>query len=131
MSDPRVTWGSQFTLVRQDPHRAEKLKMGLSVPQGWMAYLNHGVLFVKTYDFVPGPGYPDGGVNSEVFTNAICLELETLGMVRELAPGAKAVHTERWSAYRVAGTITDESSVWPIIGSSVQKALALARGRVG
>ena len=44
--------------------------------------------------------YPDLGCSFETFTNADFLELETLGPLATLEPGASLTHTERWAAHR-------------------------------
>jgi hypothetical protein len=46
-----------------------------------------------------------------MFTNADMLELETLGPLTKLAPGASVEHVERWTLYSGAqlDIITDEA----------------------
>ena len=48
----------------------------------------------------PGKAYPDMGASFEMFTNAEVLELETLGPLTRLAPGAALEHVERWTLHR-------------------------------
>ncbi|MBN1960478.1 MAG: hypothetical protein JW841_05990 [Deltaproteobacteria bacterium] len=126
MNDARVTWGADYTLVRQNPNAGDKrFKFGVTLPQGWLAYLNQGVLFIKTFEFVHGASYPDNGVNSEVYTVGDFLELESFAPLCELAVGAKAMHGEQWSLVRVHEQLDDEASVWPLIGKHIKKALGL------
>ncbi len=98
MSDPRWTWGRRFVQLRQDPERAAPQKLGLLNRRGWAAYTVHGHTLLKRYACVAGADYPDFGCNTEVFTNEIMLELETLGpRVRLAADGGATEHEERWS----------------------------------
>ena len=64
------------------------------------AYLLGSDLFVKCYDADPSKRYADFGASYETFTNGDFLELETLGPLEELAPGATVEHVERWSLHR-------------------------------
>lgn len=96
LDDSRVRWGHRFITLRQDPTLAPRFKFGLTAPDGWLAYLRDGNLFVKTFDHHPGARYPDLGSVIEMFTDDRILELETFGPLVTLAPGASATHSERW-----------------------------------
>ena len=98
MSDPRFTWGVRYFFLRQDPSRADAQKVGFYDAEGWMAYALGDLLFVKRHRPAPGP-HADFGCNGETFTNNLILELETLGPLVELAPGASVVHEERWHLF--------------------------------
>lgn len=95
LGDPRLRLGRRYLTLRQDPARAP-LKIGLLDEQGWAAYLLGDTLFVKRFACEPGRLYPDRGCNCELFTDAEMLELESLGPLRLLGPGAVAEHTEEW-----------------------------------
>lgn len=97
--DPRWTFGSKYITLRQDEKRGPT-KLGLTQVQGWAAYLNDGVLFVKRFEPKAGKGYPDGGCNFETFTNEDMLEMETLGPLVKLLPGTQTEHTERWRLFK-------------------------------
>jgi hypothetical protein len=99
MADPRWTWGTRFVILRQDPARGPQ-KIGVRNTRGWMAYVLRGQLFVKRSMLVPGAAYPDDGCNFEAFTNEHMLEVETLGPLERLAPGAAIEHPEVWSLHR-------------------------------
>jgi hypothetical protein len=99
-SDPRWQLGYRYLLLRQDANAKTPQKIGLSVPDGWAAYLRGEHLFVKRFTFEKDASYPDYGVNVESFTNADMLELETLGPLAKLQPGAVAEHAEHWFLYR-------------------------------
>lgn len=100
MADPRWTWGRKYVLLRQDPALSEPQKVGVSVPDGWAAYARDGHLFVKTFTHQPDVTYPDFGCSFETFTNGDMLEVETLGPLATVAPGASVEHVEHWFLFR-------------------------------
>lgn len=119
MSDPRWTWGPRYLQLRQDPTAPTKLKAGVLNTRGWAAYLLDGHAFIKRYPFVAGATYPDMGVNTEAYTDAEILEVETLGPLTRLAPGAHVEHVETWVLARYeAGTTEDEldAGLLPLVG---------------
>ncbi|MFP4324227.1 MAG: hypothetical protein ACLFTK_17360, partial [Anaerolineales bacterium] len=73
--------------------------VGADTPDGWVAYAHPGGLFVKTFEHQPGATYPDFGVNVEIFTNPRMLEVESLGPLVTLAPGAAVEHVETWHIF--------------------------------
>jgi hypothetical protein len=95
LSDPRWTFGRRFFRLRQDATRGAT-KIGLADPLGWCAYVVGDVCFLKRYAWDPAATYLDGGCNFETFSNTKMLEVESLGPLLRLAPGASAEHTERW-----------------------------------
>ncbi len=99
LSDPRWTWGRAYILLRQDTERGPQ-KIGAYTPDSWAAYAHPAGLFIKTFETLADANqYPDGGVNVEVFTNQRMLEVETLGPLVELAPGASVEHVEHWALF--------------------------------
>jgi hypothetical protein len=101
LSDPRWTLCQRYLVLRQDPANPVPQKLGTFNAHTWGAYLLNGELFVKRYEAAGTPAdYPDYGCSYETFTNADILELETLGPLTVLAPGASLTHTERWTAHR-------------------------------
>lgn len=94
MTDQRFRWGRQFVTLRQG--NAGPTKAGLRHKEGWIAYHQGSSLFVKTIEFRETATYPDYGCNFETFTNEEMLEVEALGPLVELAPGASTSHTELW-----------------------------------
>jgi hypothetical protein len=99
-SDPRWMFCRKYLLLRQDPAMPEPLKTGLFNPRTWAAYMLGSDLFLKQAQADPSLPYPDFGCSLEMFTNADMLELETLGPLVKLAPGAWTEHTEHWSLHR-------------------------------
>ncbi|HEX6384520.1 MAG TPA: hypothetical protein VF177_07610 [Anaerolineae bacterium] len=111
MSDPRWVWGNEYVMLRQDTSRPQPQKAGVMASDGWIAYANHGHLFVKTFAYVTGAAYPDLGCSVETFTNAEMLEVETLGPLTQLEPGTAVTHTETWHLFRDIPPPHDEAGV--------------------
>lgn len=96
MNDPRITWLSDYLLIRQVPSIADPLKIGVMNEQGWAAYFNNGNMFVKYYTHMIDHTYPDLGVSYETYVNDFMIEMETLSPLRTLEPGTSAEHREEW-----------------------------------
>lgn len=112
MADPRWHWGAKFVTLRQDPDASGPTKFGLSATDGWCAYWNDGLLFIKRFDYQPDAVYPDNGCTVECYTNERFLELETLGPLVWLEPGAEVSHVERWYLFAdVALDVSDEAAI--------------------
>jgi len=75
-------------------------KIGTTVTQGYAACANHGNVFLKRFPFEEGASYPDQGCNFETFTRQDMLEIESLGPMVTVAPGAYAEHQETWYLIR-------------------------------
>lgn len=111
MGDPRWTWGNQYIMLRQDTDTTRPQKIGAQIRDGWGAYVRDGVLFVKCFAYDPGATYPDFGSTIELFTNNLMLELETLGKLVTLEPGASIEHVEHWSLFEKVETPSDDAGV--------------------
>jgi hypothetical protein len=111
LSDPRWTIGKKFIRLRTNPQMKESQKIGVGNAQGWAAYLRNRTLFVKRFPFVAGATYPDYGSNTETYTAGTFIELETLGPLATLAPGASAEHVERWFLFRNVNAGTSEQTL--------------------
>ncbi len=96
LSDPRLVWGRQYILLRQDVGNSTPQKIGASVPDGWVAYARDGHLFVKKFDFEADAIYPDMGCSFESWTNHEFIELETLSPLAWLEPGDQIDYQEDW-----------------------------------
>ena len=111
LSDPRWTLGRKYIRLRTDAGREAPQKIGVANRRGWAGYLRRGILFVKRYDWQEGSVYPDFGVNTETYTSGSFIELETLGALAELGPGASASHEERWSLFADVATGESEDAL--------------------
>lgn len=99
LSDPRWTFGREYVLLRQDREAAHAQKFGAAVRDGWLAYVNNGVMFFKQFGYEADATYPDLGCNAEVFTNKVMLEIESLSRIHHLEPGATISHNETWTLF--------------------------------
>ncbi len=97
VSNPHVTWGSNYILV--DGTAQDSFKIGFPNPRGWLAYWLNGTLFVKRADFDAQASYYDFGSSSEFYCNDQFLELETLAPIKTLQPKSAATHVETWELY--------------------------------
>lgn len=98
LNDPRLLLRDDCILIYANPS-LPAIKIGYFNPHGWQAYWINGVLFVKRFEALPDSTYPDGGCNTETYCNDKFIELESLGPVASLAPGATVIHNETWELY--------------------------------
>jgi hypothetical protein len=110
MNDPRWTWGDRLFSLRQDETRPEAQKVGFYDDRGFMAYALGTLVFIKKHQPLPG-AHADFGCNAETFTNDAILELETLGPLARLAPGATVSHREQWFLFDGARLGESESEI--------------------
>lgn len=108
MSDPRFTWGDKHILLRQDANAKGPCKFGINCEDGWLAYLNKGFAFVKTFEYLVDAEYPDNGCSVEVYTNKNMLEVETLSPLYLLAPGEEIMHTEYFRIFEYSESVETE-----------------------
>lgn len=101
LADPRWRFLHKYLVLRQDPKNPVAQKLGTFNRNVWGAYWLNGELFMKRAP-AEGPihSYPDLGCSFETFTNADFLELETLGPLIQLQPGASVMHSEFWNAHK-------------------------------
>ncbi|MCS6845737.1 MAG: DUF4380 domain-containing protein [Caldilineales bacterium] len=102
LRDPRLRLDDDLVLVHGQAHE-QPFKIGYFNHAGWMAYLWGEALFVKRFTPLPGRPHPDLESNCEVYVWNRFLELETLGPLVALEPGAVAEHIETWEVHRVPG----------------------------
>lgn len=110
MQDPRYTWGTKFVQLRSDPAITTSQKVGFMNTPGWAAFARGDEVFLKRFAHDPRAQYADFGCNTEVYTNGDMLELETLGPLSKIAPGASVEHVERWYVFQ-AGLGDTEASL--------------------
>ncbi len=97
MSDKRLSFGKTFFSLKQNPQEKRSFKLGMFNNSGFAAYLCHGAMFVKRFYGCEGAEYPDGGCNYETYTCDKFLEMESLGDLKNVAPGDTLSTTELWS----------------------------------
>lgn len=99
LSDERWTIGPRYIRLRTDERLSAPQKIGVMNKQGWAAYHRRDTLFVKRFAYEEGAAYPDFGSNTEVYTAASNIEVESLSPLRRLAPGESALHVETWELF--------------------------------
>ena len=109
--DPRIAYGKDYILFRQDPKAAAPCKIGFNAERGWVAYVNQGVALVKTVEYFADAEYPDNGCNVESYSCADFLEIETLGPLYDLDPGETAEHVEVWTGIAGLPRLRTEADV--------------------
>jgi hypothetical protein len=120
MSDPRLTWGEKYIRMRQDTAMERRCKFGLSAEDGWLAYVRHGDMFVKRFEYDLYADYPDWGCAIELFTNDRILEVETLGPLTILEPGDTVEHEERWYLFGDVQIGPDEDSIDAAVAARIE-----------
>ncbi|MDI6827209.1 MAG: hypothetical protein QME62_01850, partial [Armatimonadota bacterium] len=110
LSDSRWTFLKKYICLRTDEKLRYPQKIGVLNKQGWAAYLLRDLLFVKKFPFIKGATYPDMGCNCETYTDGMFMEVETLGPLVKLDPGASTEHVEEWFLFKnIKAEITDAS----------------------
>ena len=111
LTDPRWHLGRRFFTLRQSDG-FPPTKLGVAHKEKWIAYIIEDSIFLKTFDYISGATYPDGGCNFETFTNSDMLEIESLSPLASLAPGESVSHTEIWNLFPILETqIESEESL--------------------
>jgi hypothetical protein len=108
LTDPRFRIGRDFIVLRQAADRPPA-KLGLSHKEKQIAYIVDDSIFIKSFDFIEGETYPDGGCNFETFTNGEMLEVESLSPLKTVPPGGEIVHIEEWTLLPLSGSVSTES----------------------
>ena len=100
MRDKRWSWGTKYIQLKSDPAIDNPQKLGLGNTLGWAAYLRDGQCFLKRFPFDATANYPDFGCNTESYTRGDMIEVETLGPLTKIEPGAPVEHPERWFLFK-------------------------------
>jgi len=100
ISDRRLVMEKDIIFLKQDVKCKGPIKIGATASPRWTAYWVDGLLFIKK--FIQGKGeYPDFGCNVEAYTNSEMLELETIGVLKNLNPGSTVEHKEIWTVKKI------------------------------
>jgi hypothetical protein len=119
-NDHRFTLGEKYMILRHDTNDRQWFKIGYRNTEGWGAYLVNGYMFVKLYSPVPGEEYPDYGSTFETYMDNDFVELESLGPLKILEPGAYTEHTEEWYVFKDVQLPSSESEIDAKITGRVQ-----------
>ena len=98
--DPRLC--IRDGLVAVSAVAGAELKIGFLDDAGWVAYVREGTALVRRFDAELDRAHPDLGCNVEAYCGPNYLELEVLGPLRTLGPGASMSLLERWEVRDVA-----------------------------
>jgi hypothetical protein len=123
MSDPRLQFGRKLILVKSDERSPSPQKIGVANKLGWAAYLSGEMLFVKRFDYIAGASYPDSGCNTEVFTAASFIELESLSPLKYLEPGETIEHVERWQLFEGIKAPWEDESLEAALAPLIRQAM--------
>ena len=107
INDPRLKLGDKFILFKADA-LLPPFKVGYFNPDGWLAYWLDGILFRKTFEGQKNLSYPDNNCNAEMYCNDEFVELESLGPLTRLDPGASILHIERWEVLTEIGFLPED-----------------------
>jgi hypothetical protein len=97
ITNKQISLGNRFLFIRAQMQ--SPFKIGFRNPRGWLAYWINQTLFVKRAEFHSQAEYYDFGSSSECYCNDRFLELETLGPIAKILPGASITHTEIWELH--------------------------------
>lgn len=117
-ADPRLVWGNRLVLVHGRP--GPRNKIGYFNDQVWIGYWLKGTLFSKHVGAASPPAgaeYPDFGVTAECFFDDAVVEIESMGPLVTLAPGASVTHDEVWRLHRSDLPVGTEAEALGLTGA--------------
>jgi hypothetical protein len=94
LTDPRLSWSERSVSIEAKP--GPRLKVGVGPNPGMLGYFIDGYLFTKDVTPQLAAEYPDRGAVAQAFVEEFFCELESLGPLQHLEPGASATHREVW-----------------------------------
>lgn len=98
--DPRLHLHDKLLVLDSRPFDSP-IKLGYLNRHGWTGYVCGDVFFCKRFEPQPERLHADMNCNVEAYANGLFVELETLGPLCRLEPGAFVVHTEAWELHRL------------------------------
>lgn len=96
LHDPRVKFCKDRVTATHMADITDYFKIGLYVQPGEAILENKGQKMTINFQVPPMDACPDGGCNFELYLCSRFMELETLGVQTEIAPGKTAEHREIW-----------------------------------
>ena len=96
LHDKRVKFDREYLVATHMADVPEYFKIGLYVQPGEAILTNKGQKMTISFDVAPMDACIDGGCNFELYLCSKFMELETLGVRTEIAPGKTAQHREIW-----------------------------------
>jgi hypothetical protein len=105
--DPRLKLDDKYIVFNADA-LLPPFKIGYFNTVGWIGYWLDGIFFRKGFDVQKNSSYPDNNCNAEMYCNNRFVELESLGPLARLDPGASITHVEKWDVLREIGFLPKE-----------------------
>jgi hypothetical protein len=131
-ADPRYHFGDRLIEIdhaqvrpappTQSGRHDDESKIGVDSAQGWAAYLLDDTLFLKRFPHDATGTYPDGGATIEVYSSHEFLELENLGPLTTIAPGAEIVLPEDWWVFTGVTVPTGGTEALSVLNGYVARA---------
>ncbi len=123
LADPRWRLGPKFIRLSTDAAIDSPQKIGIGNRQGWAAYSVDGDLFIKrTAPFEDGRRYPDYGTTCQTYTAGSFMEIESLGELVTLVPGASLEHVETWWLFSGVTVDGDDDAVERALAPYLERA---------
>lgn len=120
LDDPRLRLHDGAALLHAAPG-APPFKLGGWNSAGWLGYWLGDHFFRKQFSPQPGQPHPDLGCNAEIYANDRFIELETLGPLVTLDPGARVAHEERWELFRTIAAAGLPADLAPLLRSLAER----------
>jgi hypothetical protein len=98
-TDKRFCLCDKYLTVSQDTNATDAFKMGINNTSGKSAYIKDGQALVKYTKYQKYAEYPDYGCSTEVYTNALFEELESLSPLQTIEYEESITHTETWTLF--------------------------------
>ena len=117
LTDSRVGYGKEYIVVAHNPKVAAPYKLGIDNTRGWLAYLNKGYLFKKSFAWEENKVYPDNNVNCEFYLNGQFIEAECLSYLKVLGKNDVIEAEEAWALTKIDTTpdFSNENSISALI----------------
>lgn len=100
LHDPRLSFEKEKLTARYMPS-PDYLKLGLYCIDGRVTFVNKGQQLTLLFDTEQRQLYPDNGCNFELYMCSDFVELETLGINKNVLPGQSTGHRETWYLTKV------------------------------
>ncbi len=109
--DERIEIGRELIFVHSLPASEKPLKIGVNNVRRWVAYFIGGYGFVKYSNKVDPCCSLDLGAEGQCYCNHKFLELETLGLYRDVEPGKSTLHREVWRMVKYPAMSVSEGAL--------------------
>jgi hypothetical protein len=122
MRDARWIWGTKYIQLKSDPAADKPQKFGIMNTLGWAAYVRDTDVFVKRFGFDEKKQFPDFGCNAESYTRGDMIEVESVGPLEKISPGATIEHVEQWYLFNAKISESEneiDKTLLPLVNETV------------